>query len=87
MRWWPRASAREHLRIIPSGVDCDHFRPANLTEREAARARLDISRDDFLIGTVGMLEERKGHRYLLEAVAMLNRTRAEGSHHQMRDRR
>ncbi|HTY56928.1 MAG TPA: glycosyltransferase, partial [Candidatus Binataceae bacterium] len=72
--------SREHLRIVPSGVDCDHFRPASSTEREAAKARLGISRDDFLIGTVGMLEERKGHRYLLEAMAMLNRTRAEGSH-------
>ena len=71
--------SREHLRIIPSGVDCDHFRPASLTEREAARARLGISRGDFLIGTVGMLEERKGHRYLLEAVAMLNRPRYEKS--------
>jgi glycosyltransferase involved in cell wall biosynthesis len=72
--------SRKNLRIIPSGVDCDHFHPANSTEREAARARLGIRTDDFLIGTVGMLEERKGHRYLLEAVARLNRPRAEGSH-------
>jgi glycosyltransferase involved in cell wall biosynthesis len=72
--------SREHLQIIPSGVDCEHFRPANLTEREAARGRFGIGRDDFLIGTVGMLEERKGHRYLLEAVARLNRSRAEQSH-------
>ncbi len=71
--------SREHLRIIPSGVDCDHFRPANSSERSAARSRLGIERDDFMVGTVGMLEERKGHRYLLEAIAMLNRARIDGS--------
>ncbi|HXN86164.1 MAG TPA: glycosyltransferase family 4 protein [Candidatus Binataceae bacterium] len=68
--------ARDRLRIIPSGVDCEHFRPASSIERESARARLSIGPADFLVGTVGMLEERKGHRYLLEAVAILNRTRA-----------
>ena len=71
--------ARDHLRIVPSGVDCDHFRPVNSSERGAARARLGIASGDFLAGTVGMLEERKGHRYLLEAIAMLNRGRGDGS--------
>ncbi len=71
--------ARDHVEIIPSGVDCEHFRPATPAERDAARARLAIKRDDFLVGTVGMLEERKGHRYLLEAIATLNRARGEAS--------
>jgi L-malate glycosyltransferase len=69
--------ASDHLRIIPSGVDCDRFRPAYASEREAARGRLGIAKDDFLLGTVGMLEERKGHRYLLEAVAKLNHAQGE----------
>lgn len=69
--------ARDHLRIIPSGVDCDHFRPANLAERDTARVRLGIARENFLVGTVGILEERKGHRYLLEAIAILNRDQSE----------
>ncbi len=63
----------EHLTIIPSGVDCTHFRPAEAAERASARARLNIGSTDFVVGTVGMLEERKGHRYLLEAVAKLDR--------------
>jgi glycosyltransferase involved in cell wall biosynthesis len=71
--------APDHLRIIPSGVDCEHFHPANLSEREGARTRLGIAQSDFLVGTVGMLEERKGHRYLLEAIAILNRTRGAAS--------
>lgn len=71
--------SRDRLRIIPSGVDCDHFHPADSSEREVARTRLGIARDDFLVGTVGMLEVRKGHRYLLEAIAILNRSRGEAS--------
>jgi len=67
--------ARDRLRIIPSGVDCEHFRPANSSEREAARSRIGIAREDFLVGSVGMLEERKGHRYLIEAIAIANRAR------------
>ena len=67
--------AREHLRIIASGVDCDHFRQPDSAERDGARSRLGLTRDDFLVGTVGMLEERKGHHYLLEAVAIANRGR------------
>jgi glycosyltransferase involved in cell wall biosynthesis len=71
--------ARDHLRIIPSGVDCEHFRRADSSERDVARSRIGIARDDFLVGTVGMLEERKGHRYLLEAIAILNRARTGAS--------
>ncbi len=62
---------REHLVIIPSGVDCDRFRPPTPAERQAARARFVIAPGEFAIGTVGALEERKGHRYLLEAIAGL----------------
>jgi glycosyltransferase involved in cell wall biosynthesis len=56
-------------------VDCDHFHPPQPLEREAARTRLSIAPDHLLVGAVGMLEERKGHRYLLEAIAILNRDR------------
>jgi len=66
--------ARDHVRIIPSGVDCERFQAATPAEREAARVATGVAPDDFLIGTVGMLEERKGHRYLIEAIAILNRT-------------
>ena len=67
--------ARDHLEIIPSGIDCDRFRAASPSERNDARARLGIAPNVFLVGTVGMLEERKGQRYLLEAIAILNRAR------------
>jgi glycosyltransferase involved in cell wall biosynthesis len=64
---------RERIAIISSGVDCARFRPPAADERRAARARLGIANDAVVLGTVGALEERKGHRYLLEAMSELCR--------------
>jgi glycosyltransferase involved in cell wall biosynthesis len=61
----------ERLVIISSGVDCERFRPPTPAQRSAARARFSIAPGEFAVGTVGALEERKGHRYLLEAIAAL----------------
>ncbi|MGO9603880.1 MAG: glycosyltransferase family 4 protein [Candidatus Binataceae bacterium] len=63
--------ARERVTIIPSGVDCTHFRPPSADERAAARAALHIPPETISVGTVGALTERKGHRYLLEAIARM----------------
>lgn len=63
---------RERIAIIPSGVDCTHFRPPNPAERAAARQALGVGADELLIGAVGGLEPRKGHRYLIEALALLS---------------
>jgi len=60
---------RDRITIIPSGVNCEYFRPPLVEERAAARRALAIAPDTVAIGTVGMLEARKGHRYLLEALA------------------
>ncbi|MHB8384242.1 MAG: glycosyltransferase family 4 protein [Candidatus Binataceae bacterium] len=65
--------AAERITIIPSGVDCAHFRPADPAERAAARAGLGIAPGAVVLGTVGMLEARKGHRHLLEALAHIVR--------------
>ena len=62
---------RELITIIPSGVDCEFFHPPSAEERAAARQSFGIDAETVAIGTVGMLEERKGHRFLLEAVAGL----------------
>lgn len=59
--------AKDRVEIIPSGVDCDRFRPPNVAERERARGELGLASGDFAVGTVGMLEARKGQRYLIEA--------------------
>jgi glycosyltransferase involved in cell wall biosynthesis len=64
---------RKRIAIISSGVDCARFRPAAAEDRHSARARLGIPDDAVVLGTLGALEERKGHRYLLEAMAELCR--------------
>jgi glycosyltransferase involved in cell wall biosynthesis len=62
---------RERITAIPSGVDCAHFRPPSADERAKARASLGLGDADRAVGAVGALEPRKGHRYLLEAMALL----------------
>ncbi len=69
---------RERVTVIPSGVDCTHFRPPSADERARARAALGLGNADLAVGAVGVLEPRKGHRYLLEAMALLGPGRAGG---------
>ncbi|MDB5108590.1 MAG: glycosyl transferase, partial [Candidatus Binatus sp.] len=63
--------SRSNITVIPSGVDCERFRSPTHDERARARAALDIADDDLIVSAVGALEERKGHRYLIEAIASL----------------
>jgi glycosyltransferase involved in cell wall biosynthesis len=63
--------ARERIEIIPSGIDRDRFRPPNPAERKQARDALGLAPDDCAVGTVGMLEARKGQSYLIEAIQLL----------------
>ena len=60
---------RDRITVIPSGVDCEYFRPPSNQERIAARRALGLAAETIAVGTIGALEERKGHRYLLEAIA------------------
>jgi len=64
---------RDRVTIIPSGVDCERFQPPVPNARQAARAALGLGPDDVAVGTVAMLEPRKGHRFLLEAMALARR--------------
>ncbi|HEY2663825.1 MAG TPA: glycosyltransferase family 4 protein [Candidatus Binataceae bacterium] len=59
---------RARIKIIPSGVDTDRFRPPSDGEREKARAAWGIGPQSIAIGAVGQLTERKGHRHLIEAI-------------------
>jgi glycosyltransferase involved in cell wall biosynthesis len=70
--------AKDRIEIIPSGVDCDRFRPPNAAERKRARDELELASGEFAVGTVGMLEARKGQRYLIEAIQFLRAGEASG---------
>jgi len=67
---------RRRVTVIHSGVDCARFRPPTAQERADARAALGVSDAEILISAVGALEQRKGHRYLIEAIGALAATPA-----------
>ena len=60
---------RERITVIPSGVECEYFRPPSNQERITARHALGLAAETIAVGTIGALEERKGHRHLLKALA------------------
>ena len=60
------AFARDHLgiadrdqRIVPNGVDCARFRPAQPEEKMALRAQFGLPRDALTLGTVGRFSRQK----------------------------
>lgn len=55
--------------VIPNSVDLT--RSLSIVSREQARERLGVPEGSIVLGTVGRLEEQKGHRYLIEALAQL----------------
>ncbi|HVN29776.1 MAG TPA: glycosyltransferase family 4 protein [Candidatus Binataceae bacterium] len=63
---------RTNITIVPSGIDTKYFRPPTAEERARARAALGLNDETIAIGAVGALEKRKGHRYLLRAIASLS---------------
>ncbi len=64
-----RGVEEERLEIIRSAVDVDAFSvPADCA---AVRAEFGLSADHFVIAAAGQLIPRKGHQYLLQAVADL----------------
>jgi glycosyltransferase involved in cell wall biosynthesis len=66
--------ASDRITLIPSGVDVDLFCPPTHEQREQARQALGINADEIVIVAVGMLEPRKGHRYLLDAIAAISQS-------------
>jgi glycosyltransferase involved in cell wall biosynthesis len=62
--------ARQRIAIIPSGVDCARFAPPRGAERRQAREKLGLLPHEVAIGTIGALVPRKGHRVLIDAIAL-----------------
>ena len=67
IRWRPRASiVSASLSFIAAWI-ATAFARQRSQERADARGALGISDGEILISAVGALEQRKGHRYLIEA--------------------
>ena len=58
---------------IYNGIDTDVFNPQNVSED--IRNELGLKKENIVIGSIGVIEKDKGHRYLVEAIA---RMKAEG---------
>jgi glycosyltransferase involved in cell wall biosynthesis len=65
---------RDQYVTIPSGIDLtpfDRVRANPDGTRNALRRELGFDPDDVVVGVVSRLEPRKGHQYLIEAIARL----------------
>jgi glycosyltransferase involved in cell wall biosynthesis len=63
----------EVIAKILAGIDDKHFRPARDAERSAARERLGVSADDFVISLPGRLSWNKGHDLAISAARYLRK--------------
>ena len=61
---------RNKIRVIHNGRDLDRFAPVNANRRIATRAALGLS-DEPAILTIARLDDQKGHRHLIDALAIL----------------
>ena len=55
------------VTVLPNGVDLATWR----TDRVAARRLLGLGSDDRIVGSVGRLEEAKGHDVLIRALSLM----------------
>src|SRR4029453_16133949 len=57
------------VRLIWNGAPLEEFAPVAPATALATRRELGLPEDALVIGSIGRLNEQKGHRYLLEAAA------------------
>ncbi|MBN1868563.1 glycosyltransferase [Candidatus Sumerlaeota bacterium] len=61
--------SRDAITVVPSGVDPNRF--SYDVPRSRLRREFEIPDDGRIVGTVGSLADHKGHRYLIEAAALV----------------
>jgi glycosyltransferase involved in cell wall biosynthesis len=57
------------VRLIWNGAPLDEFAPVSSDKAAAVRRELGLPAEAVVIGSIGRLNEQKGHRYLIEAAA------------------
>jgi glycosyltransferase involved in cell wall biosynthesis len=63
---------KSKISVIHNGRDLDRFAPTNTQRRIATRAALGL-RDEPVILTLARLDDQKGHRHLIDALAIVAR--------------
>lgn len=66
--------APEKLHLVYNGVDTEEFQPAAPAARAAARKRLGITENEFLIGGVGRLVQQKNFARWLRVIAQVRQS-------------
>jgi glycosyltransferase involved in cell wall biosynthesis len=61
---------KSKIRVIHNGRDLEQFAPANANRRIATRAALGLG-DEPVILAMARLDEQKGHRHLIDAIALV----------------
>jgi glycosyltransferase involved in cell wall biosynthesis len=59
----------DRVRLIWNGAPLAEFAPQGRGRREAVRGELGLPAEALVVGSIGRLNEQKGHRYLLDAAA------------------
>lgn len=67
-----RVGRRERFAVIPSGIDVDRFRKARAADKSVP-GWFECPSDALIVGSIGWLTDIKGHRFLVDAVALLKR--------------
>jgi len=61
----------ERVRVIWNGAPLDEFAPVPRERALKVRRALALPEDALVVGTIGRLNAQKGHRFLLDAAALL----------------
>jgi glycosyltransferase involved in cell wall biosynthesis len=62
---------KERVRLIWNGAPLDDFAPVDRERARATRRALGLPDDAVVVGSIARLNEQKGHRYLVDAAALL----------------
>jgi glycosyltransferase involved in cell wall biosynthesis len=60
------------VSVVHHGIDMDYYRRSH-RDREKIRSEFNIGDDDILIGTIGRLQEGKGHLEFLEMAGVIGK--------------
>lgn len=65
--------SEKHIDIVNSGIDPERFKTAT-SDCQAMRRELAVPEHAFVIGNVAALTDHKGHRFLIDAAALVHKT-------------